>query len=194
MSQVCNTVEKPELSTLFGDEVESHIAQGSAFFCGATSEIFRFMAAGELNRTEVFAKHIDFAGAYLEASINQYDKAIRKAVHVDIAPDRADQIVKLDYARLYEQNIEHMNIPEMPQLWEGVSSAAKEGRPEKLLKMFRDELTTCLAQVNDLRQVLLTNPSPNITAVWKLGSSLTRALAVGQAVATIYQFSRTALP
>jgi hypothetical protein len=149
--------------------------------------MFRFMGAGELNQVESSAKYLDTAVAYLEASMSEYDKAIRKAGQGAAPSERVAAITQLDYAELYKQNVQSMHIPDAPDAWNELASVARSGNPDQLLQVFRGELVSCLDGVNAIRAALLSNSTPEIQLVWNLGSRLAHALTVGQSVATIYQ-------
>lgn len=190
MSQICNIQPSPDMAApLFGSNVEDRMAKGSAFFCGAFAEMLHLMAAAELNRSDVLASHLDTAIAYLEASIAEYDYAIRKAGNTVVDEGRAMTITRLDYARLYEESVQRLRLPEIPSIWSRLKLVAHSEAPAQLLGIFRDELLTCLEEGVKLRRSLETDPFPSVELLWALGTRLMEALTAGQAIAVIYQTS-----
>lgn len=192
MSAICNSIEfaAPEsASGLFGNVVEQHIARGSAFFCSAAAEVFRFIAAGELGQVATLDQRLELVTAYLEACIIEYDRAITRAATIPISEQQRSSIAELDFAHLYERNVQQRYVPAMPAIWEQVTSVATSETPDQLLHVFRSEVIACLTAVTTVRQAVADPTVLETGAFWSLGSRITQSLAVGQAIATIYQMA-----
>lgn len=190
MTQICNKKNAFAIvDAILNDEVETYVERGSAYFASAFAEVLHAVSDTELHRLGRLSAHLDRTVAFLEGACYEYDQAVSCSErNLDLNPDAESAPLGPALEDVYELGVRANTIPDWAAPWEEMAAAISSGSRTGLLRAFRSELGTCLAQAEAVAHDVY---SSDLTAFRRLVTKLCRTLVLGQDGAVAFQLNST---